>query len=119
MTADSTQTEPLARRAAAFLHRHRAILALILGDAVTKIAAFLVLPHGETVEVLPGLKFFLAVDDWGVMGGVHGIGAVTANPAYTMFLACGLLVFAHVIVRLGESRLAFGWLVVMGTAVFF
>lgn len=106
------------QRAAEFLGRHRLLLALVGLDAATKIAAFLLLPHGETVRVLPGLNLFLAVNDWGVMGGVHGIGAVTRNPAYTMFLACGLLVFAHVIVRLGESKLAFGWRVVMGTAVF-
>jgi lipoprotein signal peptidase len=118
MTERSTQSASVAQRAAGFLGRHRLLLTLIGLDAATKVAAFLLLPHGETVHLLPGLQLFLAVNDWGVMGGVYGIGPVTKNPAYTMFLALGLLVFAHVIVRLGESRLAFGWRLVMGTAVF-
>jgi len=118
MTDRSPQSLPIARRATGFLSRNRLLLALIALDAVTKIVAFLVLPHGETVTLLPGLKLFLATNDWGVMGGVHGIGTVTANPAYTLFLALGLLVFAHVIVKLGESNLAFGWRLLMGTAVF-
>lgn len=118
MTDRARQSVPFARRAAEFLAHHRLLLALVAIDAITKILAFLLLPLGETVPVLPGLNFFLAVNDWGVMGGVHGIGAVTANPAYTMFLALGLLVFAHMIVRLGESSLAFGWRFVMGLGVF-
>ena len=118
MTDRSAQTVPFAARAADFLARHRLLLALISLDAITKILAFLFLPLNETVLLLPGLMLFLAVNDWGVMGGVHGIGAVTSNPAYTMFLALGLLVFAHVIVRLGESSLAFGWRLLMGIGVF-
>jgi lipoprotein signal peptidase len=118
MTARSNQNVPIARRAAEFLGRHRLILSLIALDALTKLLAFVFLPHGETITVLPGLQLFLAVNDWGVMGGVHGIGAVTSNPAYTMFLAFGLLLFAHVIVRLGETTLAFGWRFVLGTVAF-
>jgi lipoprotein signal peptidase len=118
MTDRARQSVPFAPRAADFLARHRLLLALIAIDAITKIVAFLFLPLHETVSVLPGLELFLAVNDWGVMGGVDGIKAVTANPAYTMFLALGLLVFAHVIVRLGESSLAFGWRFLMGLGVF-
>jgi lipoprotein signal peptidase len=118
MTARSPQTVPLSRRAAEFLGRNRLLLFLISLDALTKLLAFVFLPHGEPISVLPGLHLFLAVNEWGVMGGVHGIGPVTSNPAYTMFLALGLLLFAHVIVRLGETSLAFGWRFVVGTGVF-
>lgn len=118
MTARSNQNVPIARGAAEFLGRHRLILSLIALDALTKLLAFVFLPHGQTITVLPGLQLFLAVNDWGVMGGVHGIGAVTSNPAYTLFLAFGLLLFAHVIVRLGETTLAFGWRFVLGTVAF-
>ncbi len=118
MTARPSHSVPFARRAADSLSRHRLLLSLVALDTATKIAAFLFLPHGETITIVPGLRLFLAVNDWGVMGGVHGIGAVTANPAYTVFLAFGLLVFAHVIVRLGDSSLAFGWRLLMGGAVF-
>jgi lipoprotein signal peptidase len=118
MTSSSPQPVTISQRASAFLRRNRVLLVLLAADAASKIAAFLMLPNAETVEVAPGIKFFLAVNDWGVMGGVHGIGAVTANPSYTLFLAFGLLVFAAVIYRLGQSSLTFGWRVVMGTAVF-
>jgi lipoprotein signal peptidase len=115
---DRSSHSVLALRASEFLGRHRLLLALIAADAITKIVAFLVLPLGESISVMPGLRLFLAVNDWGVMGGVHGIGTVTSNPAYTTFLAFGLLLFAHVIVKLGNSTLAFGWRFLMGLAVF-
>jgi len=106
------------RRVGELLRRHRLLLLLLVADVATKVAAFGLLPHGQPVPVLPGLTLYLAVNDWGVMGGVHGIGAVTANPAYTMVLALGLFVFALVILRLGASSLGFGWRVLAGTAVF-
>lgn len=107
------------RRAREFLRRHRLLLALLAADVVTKVAAFELLPHGRAVPLLPGLTLYLAVNDWGVMGGVHGLDAVTGNPAYTMFLALGLFVLAIVIVRLGVSTLPFGWRFLAGTAAFF
>ncbi|HEY2773331.1 MAG TPA: hypothetical protein VGK20_04675 [Candidatus Binatia bacterium] len=106
-------------RAAAFLRRHRVLVALLAADIATKLAAFRLLPEGEPVRVLPGLKLYLAVNEWGVMGGVHGIDKVTSNPAYTMMLALGLLLFAFSVVRLASSRLGFGARVGAGTAVFF
>lgn len=107
------------RRLASFLLRHRALLLLVLADTVTKVAAFELLPHGRPVSVLPGLSFYLAVNDWGVMGGVHGIGAVTASPAYTIVLAIGLVLFALLVLRLGNSSLGFAWRIAIGTLAFF
>ena len=108
-----------ARRVRKQLRPHRLLLLLLVADIATKVAAFALLPDGSPVSVLPGLRLYLAVNDWGVMGGVHGLGAVTANPAYTIFLAFGLFVFALAILRLGVSSLGFGWRVLAGTAVFF
>lgn len=82
-------------------------------------AAFELLPHDRPVSVLPGVQLYLAVNDWGVMGGVQGIGAVTGNPSYTLALAVGLLVFAFAIHRLGSSSFGLGRRLALGTAVFF
>lgn len=106
-------------RSFASLRRHRVLAGLLIADIATKLAAFHLLPEHEPVAVLPGLRLYLAVNEWGVMGGVEGIRTVTANPAYTMLLAFGLILFAITIVRLGSSSLAFGWRVVAGTLVFF
>ncbi len=106
------------RRVLGSLSRHRVLVGLLVADIATKVAAFRLLPHGEPVELISPISLYLAVNDWGVMGGVHGIGAVTANPAYTMLLAFGLFVFAYAIVRLGRSSLAFGWRLLAGAAVF-
>lgn len=108
-----------ASRVARGLGRHRLLLLLLAADVASKVAAFGLLPDGEPVTVVPGLRLYLAVNEWGVMGGVHGLGPVTANPVYTMLLAVGLLIFAFTVLRLGASRLAFGWRVLAGTAVFF
>ncbi|MCA1807101.1 MAG: hypothetical protein LC687_04540 [Actinobacteria bacterium] len=108
-----------ALRLGAFLGRHRFLAALLAADAATKMAAFEFLPHDRAVSVLPGVQLYLAVNDWGVMGGVQGIGAVTANPSYTLALAVGLLVFAFAIHRLGASGLGLGRRLAVGTAVFF
>lgn len=102
-----------------FVSRHRLLLFLVAADVATKLAAFRLLPHGEPVELTSRISLYLAVNDWGVMGGVHGIGAVTENPAYTMLLALGLFAFSFAIVRLGRSSLAFGWRLAAGTTVFF
>lgn len=109
----------LPSRALVFLQRHRVLLVLVAADIAAKVAAFGLLPHGRPVEVLPGFRLYLAVNEWGVMGGVDGIGAVTANPAYTVLLALGLLVFAYAVYRLGASSLGFGWKLLSGLAVFF
>jgi len=98
--------------------RHLPLVALLSADVATKLAAFHFLPNGRPVTLVPGLRLYLAVNEWGVMGGVEGIGAVTANPAYTMLLAAGLLFFALAIVRLSASSLAFGWQIVAGLGVF-
>ncbi|MFN2425734.1 MAG: hypothetical protein ABR587_04745 [Candidatus Binatia bacterium] len=119
MPPRATIPKTFLQRAGKFLLRHRLLLLLVAADLVTKLAAFALLPHDEPVPLMPGVSLYLAVNEWGVMGGVHGIGAVTANPAYTMMLAFGLLVFALAILRLGTSGLAFGWRVLAGTAVFF
>jgi lipoprotein signal peptidase len=104
---------------ASFLRRHRLLAVLLLFDVATKLAAFHLLPEGRMVTLLPGLRVFLAVNEWGVMGGVEGIGAVTANPAYTLLLAIGLLLFALVIVQLGASGLSFAWRLAGGVLTFF
>lgn len=106
-------------RSSAFLRRHRVLALLVAVDVATKVAAFELLPDGRFVELLPGLRLYLAVNEWGVMGGVDGIGKVTENPAYTMTLAVGLLVFALAVYRLGVSALGFGWKLLCGVAVFF
>lgn len=103
----------------AFVRRHGWLLALLAIDVATKVAAFSLLPHGERVSLLPGLHLYLAVNEWGVMGGVQGIGAVTGNPAYTMLLAVGLLSFAFIVVRIGLSGLGFAARLGLGTAAFF
>jgi lipoprotein signal peptidase len=101
-----------------FLLRHRLLLLLLAADVATKVAAFNLLPDGRPVAVLPGLRLYLAVNRWGVMGGAQGIGAVTANPAYTMLLALGLVAFAFAVHRLAASSLGFGSRVLAGAAVF-
>ncbi len=118
MPARVIKPASFATRLAAFVRRHRLLLVLLVADVATKVAAFRLLPDSEPVPVLPGLRLYLAVNEWGVMGGVQGLGAVTANPAYTMLLAVGLFVFAFAVVRLGGSALAFGWRVLAGTAIF-
>ena len=107
-----------ARRVVVALERHRLLVALVAGDIASKVAAFYFLPDGRAVTLLPGVRLYLAVNEWGVMGGVEGIGRVTANPAYTMLLAAGLVVFACSIVRLSASSIAFGWQVFAGLLVF-
>lgn len=109
---------PFSQRLRDFVYRHRLLLLLLAVDIATKVAAFGLLPHGRAVALMPGVTLYLAVNDWGVMGGVHGIGAVTAAPAYTMFLAFGLFLFAVVVLRLGASTLGLGWRVLTGTMVF-
>jgi lipoprotein signal peptidase len=106
-------------RIRALLVRHRLLLLLLALDVAAKVAAFQLLPNGRPVAVLPGLRLYLAINEWGVMGGVEGIGKVTANSAYTMLLAFGLLVFAFAVHRLGASALALGWRVAAGVGVFF
>lgn len=102
-----------------FLGRHRLLVALLVADVATKMAAFEFLPHDRPVPVLPGVDLYLAVNDWGVMGGVQGIGAVTANPPYTLALAVGLLLFALAVHRLGSSGFGLGPRLALGTAAFF
>jgi lipoprotein signal peptidase len=105
-------------RIRSFVRRHRLLLALLTFDVATKLAAFYLLPEGRLVTLFPGLRLFLAVNEWGVMGGVEGIGTVTANPAYTLLLAVGLLLFALVIVQLGASGLSFAWRLAAGVLTF-
>lgn len=105
-------------RIVAALGRHRLLLALVVVDVATKLAAFHFLPHGQAVTVVPGLRLYLALNEWGVMGGAEGIDAVTANPAYTILLAAGLVLFAAVILRLSASSIAFGWQVFAGLLIF-
>jgi len=119
MPSSQSMPIPCSRRVREFLHRHRLLLLLLAVDVATKVAAFELLPHARAIAVLPGLTLYLAVNDWGVMGGVHGMGVVTGNPAYTMFLALGLFLFAIVVVRLGASTLGLGWRMLAGTMVFF
>ncbi|HXC49819.1 MAG TPA: signal peptidase II [Candidatus Limnocylindrales bacterium] len=107
-----------ARRVLSALERHRFLAALVAADVASKVAAFHFLPDGRAVTLLPGVRLYLAVNEWGVMGGVEGIGRVTANPAYTVLLAAGLIVFAGAIVRLSASSIAFGWQVFAGLLVF-
>lgn len=114
----ATNDDPLPRRMVDFVSRHLVLFVLLAADVATKVAAFRLLPHGEAVELLPRVGLYLAVNDWGVMGGVHGIGAVTANPAYTMLLALGLFVFSYSIVRLARTSLGFGWRFLAGAGVF-
>lgn len=102
-----------------WLAGHSLLLLLVGIDVATKVAAFTMLPLGQVVTVLPGIDFYLAVNDWGVMGGVHGIGAVTGTPSYTMTLALGLVLLAAVIVRLASSGLSFAWRLLIGTGAFF
>ena len=113
-----TRPESIPRRVVSMLRGHRVLAALVLVDILAKVAAFAFLPDGRAVTLLPGLRLYLAVNEWGVMGGVEGIGRVTANPAYTMLLAAGLMVFACAIVRLSASSIAFGWQVLAGFLVF-
>jgi lipoprotein signal peptidase len=103
----------------AFVRRHGWLLVLLALDIITKVAAFGLLPHGERVSLMPGLQLYLAVNEWGVMGGVKGIGSVTANPAYTMLLAAGLLSFAVIVVRIGLSGMGFAARLGLGTFAFF
>lgn len=114
MSSRVVRTASLARA----LRRHRFLVLLLVVDVASKLAAFRFLPDGRPVTLLPGLRLYLAVNEWGVMGGVEGIGAVTANPAYTMLLALGLVVFAIAIVRLASSSLSFAWQVFAGVLVF-
>jgi lipoprotein signal peptidase len=92
---------------------------MVGADAATKTAAFQLLPHGQPVTLLPGLRLYLAVNDWGVLGGVHGMGAVTERPAYTMLLAAGLVVLAGAVLALARTRWSFAKRVVVATVVFF
>ena len=103
----------------AFLVRHRFLLTLLLLDIATKVAAFRLLPEAEPVVVFPGVRLFLALNEWGVMGGVHGMNAITARSAYDVMLAIGLFFFALVVQRLGVSSLRVGWRVLVGLMAFF
>ncbi|HYC01275.1 MAG TPA: signal peptidase II [Candidatus Limnocylindrales bacterium] len=103
----------------ALLARHRVLLGLLALDAITKRIAFSVLPSNETVSVMGVPVFQLALNEWGVMGGVEGIGSVTSNSAYTLILAAGLLVQALVIWWLGSVELQFWLRLVAGLTVFF
>lgn len=118
MSADGTRSASDPGRLARLARRHRLLLALVAADVLSKLAAFHLLPHGRPVTLFPGLRLYLAVNEWGVMGGVEGIGAVTGNPGYTVSLAAGLLVFAMVIVQLGFSSMLFLWRLVAGGGVF-
>jgi len=105
-------------RTVAFARRHGVLAALVAADAATKTAAFHLLPLGEPVTLMPGLRLCLAINEWGVMGGVNGLGPVASRPMYTLILAAGLLVLALTILRLAATGLSFGWRVAAGTAVF-
>lgn len=118
MPSDPYPLRDLLRRLRVFLRRHGALVLLVAADAATKVAAFRLLPQAEPVTVLPGLRLYLAVNEWGVMGGVHGLGAVTRKPLYTMLLAAGLVVLALCIMRLAATRLSFGRRVLVAMAVF-
>ena len=118
MQSRRSRLDSIPRRVVSMLRGHRVLAALVLVDILAKVAAFAFLPDGRAVTLLPGLRLYLAVNEWGVMGGVEGIGRVTANPAYTMLLAAGLMVFACAIVRLSASSIAFGWQVLAGFLVF-
>jgi lipoprotein signal peptidase len=102
----------------AALRPHALLLVLFAADVATKLAAFRLLPEGQPVTVLPGLRLFLARNEWGVLGGVDGVGTVTANPAYTMILAVGLLLFAALVLCLSAFSIAFAWRLVAGAVVF-
>lgn len=119
MPAPAAQPLPFRVRAGRLLRRHGVLGLLVTADVVTKVAAFRLLPHGEPVEVFPGLRLLLAVNEWGVMGGVEGMGAVASKPAYTMLLAAGLVALAWGVLRLAESGLGFGRRMAVGTAAFF
>ena len=95
------------------------LLGLMAFDAITKRVAFSVLPSGETIPFFGAPLFQLALNEWGVMGGVEGINSVTNNSAYTLILAVGLLVQALVIVWLGSVALPFWLKLTAGLAVFF
>jgi len=119
MPARAARTASLPALAVSLLAQHRFLVVLVAADVASKVAAFQLLPDGRAVTLLPGLRLFLAVNEWGVMGGVQGIGAITANSTYTLLLALGLLGFALVVHRLGSSSLAFGRRLFAGTLVFF
>lgn len=114
----AADASPHGRAPRGFARRHAALFAMVLADACTKLVAFGLLPHEETVRLLPGLRLRLAINEWGVMGGVQGLGPVAARPAYTMLLAAGLLVLAASILRLASTRRSFGRRVALGAAVF-
>jgi len=101
-----------------FLRRHLLLASLLVVDALTKVAAFTLLDHDGAVEVGGGLSLRLVLNEWGVMGGVQGIGAVAANPAYTFLLAAGLSLLAICVPLLSASGLAFGWRLLLGAIAF-
>lgn len=118
-SARSTSPAPTAPSLAApALERHAPLLLLVAIDVATKLAAWTWLPHGRVVDAAPGLRFFLAINEWGVMGGPVGMPRVTAEPAYTLMLALGLALLSLVVLRLGRSRAGFGARVAMGAAAF-
>lgn len=101
------------------IRRHRALVLLVAADVGTKVLAFALLGSGETIQIGRGFGLYLALNEWGVMGGVEGIGSVTANSVYTTLLAGALLFLALVVRRLDAYGLSFPLRLVCGTVIFF
>lgn len=109
---------PLASSLLGRLRPHLALLGLLAADVVTKTASFALLEQGSPYHVFPGVTLYLALNEWGVMGGVAGLGAVTANTAYTFGLAVGLFVLAAVVAALSRTRFPFAVRCTLGVASF-
>lgn len=108
----------IARTSLAFARCHIALVALVAADVATKLAAFALLPAGEPVGITRGVGFHLTLNEWGVLGGVEGISAVTANSVYTVMLAVALLGLAVLVRRLARMGLSFPVRVLAGSVAF-
>ena len=105
--------------AIAFGRRHFVLVALVAADVATKSLAFGLLPGGETIPIAGGVGFYLTLNEWGVLGGVQGISAVTANSVYTVMLATALLGLAVMVRKLAALRLPFAVRTIAGVVIFF
>lgn len=107
-----------AERAVAFGQRHFVLASLVAVDVATKQLAFRLLPAGATAEGDTGFGFHLTLNEWGVLGGVQGVAAVTANSVYTLLLAAALLGLALMVRWLSATGMSFAARLLVGSVLF-